>query len=320
MDREGRGPPQDQPGHGEPARQQPVAEPQRPLDARPRGLPTRVGVDVLDVAVVGLQAVGDEVRQAIHQRVQLEGRIAGLDAGPAHADLEVDQDRERPIEPLHPARRARGRRRGRRRSPGTWSLGTSGPAWRAGRCSARRPDRRAGRRAPRRGDHLGLGDRGALVLVDAQAPRQPDDLRHLVRLDVRPEPIRPPRHRDHLLEVAADQRPVDQERRAQQLRRVVQAVAWVHRRAHSGASVRGGRRTPQPNRSRGAGSGQKPSACSASHWDHVAEDDVRSRIRPLTTMRRRSRGPQVGFGGSSSKTAAVIARMPVRTLGAGSGW
>ena len=58
-----------------------------------------------------------------------------------------------------------------------------------------RPDERIGEQdvgPARRGDHLGLGDRGALVLADAQRARHPDDLGHLVRLDVRPEPVRPP--------------------------------------------------------------------------------------------------------------------------------
>ncbi len=92
---------------------------------------------------------------------------------------------------------------------------------------------------PGRGEHLGLGDRGALVLADAQPFREPDDLGHLVRLDVRPEPVGAARHLKHRFEVAPDQRPEDQERGTEQRFGVVQRVARVHERGLLG---RGGGR------------------------------------------------------------------------------
>src|SRR6185436_19074114 len=41
------------------------------------------------------------------------------------------------------------------------------------------------------GEHLSLGERGALVLGDARVQLQASDFARLVRLDVRPKPSRP---------------------------------------------------------------------------------------------------------------------------------
>src|SRR5262249_32367687 len=72
--------------------------------------------------------------------------------------------------------------------------------------------------------------RGALMLVDAQLLGQADEGRHLVRLDVRPEPVGAAGQADHRVEVAPDERAEQDERRAQEGRGVVDAIARVHRR------------------------------------------------------------------------------------------
>ena len=46
--------------------------------------------------------------------------------------------------------------------------------------------------APTAGEHLGLGDGGALVLGHARVEEHAGDLAGLVRLDVRPQPRGPP--------------------------------------------------------------------------------------------------------------------------------
>ena len=88
-----------------------------------------------------------------------------------------------------------------------------------------RPDERVGQKdvgSPSRRDHLGFGDRRAFVLADAERLGQPDDLGHLVGLDVRPQPGRPSRQRDHVQQVLPDELGVDQERRTEEFRRVVE--------------------------------------------------------------------------------------------------
>ena len=59
--------------------------------------------------------------------------------------------------------------------------------------------------APAVGEHLGLGDGGALVLGDAGVEQHPGDLAGLVRLDVRPQPVRAAGHLDDAGDVPADQ-------------------------------------------------------------------------------------------------------------------
>ena len=94
-----------------------------------------------------------------------------------------------------------------------------------------RPDKRIREQnvgAARRGDHLGLGNGGALVFVNAQRFRHPHDLCHLVGFDVRAQPPRPVGHRDHGLEVLTNQLGVDQERRTEEFRRVADQVTRIH--------------------------------------------------------------------------------------------
>ena len=95
MDRESWRAPHDQPRHGQAPFQQPLVEGQRARQARLGGLPALGQVVVVDLAVVGVQAVGDQVRQPVDQRIKLGGRVARRDSGPAHPDLQVDQDRNR---------------------------------------------------------------------------------------------------------------------------------------------------------------------------------------------------------------------------------
>ena len=69
------------------------------------------GLDVrlVDLAVIGVQTVGRQVGQTGDERIERRGRLAGIDARPAHADLEIDQNRDRPIDALRRVRQGAGR-------------------------------------------------------------------------------------------------------------------------------------------------------------------------------------------------------------------
>ena len=65
-------------------------------------------IALLDLAVIGVQAIRCEIRQPVDQSIQLGRGLAGIDARPAHSNIQIDQHRYRPFEPLH----GRGQRAG----------------------------------------------------------------------------------------------------------------------------------------------------------------------------------------------------------------
>ena len=95
MDRKGGRSTHDQARDGQPPFQQPVAQRERALQARLGGMSPLGQIGVMDVAVVGMQAVGDQVGQLVDQGIELGRRLARLNPGPAHPDLQVDQHRNR---------------------------------------------------------------------------------------------------------------------------------------------------------------------------------------------------------------------------------
>ena len=107
MDRERWRATHDQARYRQASLQQPLAQSKRARQARLRGLPPRGQVVVVDLAVVGVQAVGDEIWQPVDERIELGGRVARGDARPPHSDLEVDQDRNGSVEPVRGGRKRR---------------------------------------------------------------------------------------------------------------------------------------------------------------------------------------------------------------------
>ena len=63
------------------------------------------------------------------------------------------------------------------------------------------------------------------MLADAHRLCHPHDLGHLVRLDVRPQPLRTPRQHNHLLKVTPNDLGVDQERRTQERKLIMNCIA-----------------------------------------------------------------------------------------------
>ncbi len=169
----------------------------------------------MDMAVVGVQPVGYEPGQPRDECVKRGGRLPGIDPCPTHADFQIDHDRDLPIKPGNCFRESTCRvgmidRRAKRRAAVASKQVSESFQVRA--------DERIGQQRitpARRRDHLGLGDRGAFVLADPERFGQPDDLGHLVGLDVRAQPLRSSRKRDHALNVFSDELAVDQERRAE---------------------------------------------------------------------------------------------------------
>ena len=92
-------PPDDQSRYRQAQLEQPLAESERARQAGLRGLPPRGQVVVMDLAVVGVQAVRDEIRQAVDERVKIGSRVARGDARAPHSNFEIDQDRNGLLEP-----------------------------------------------------------------------------------------------------------------------------------------------------------------------------------------------------------------------------
>jgi hypothetical protein len=109
VDGECRRPAEDQARDRQPEPFEAVAQRKRALQPRPRGLATLVRIGVPDVAVVGVEAVGDQVREPIDQGIERDGLLPRSDPGAAHAHFEVDQDGDRTIEPAQSLRQRPGR-------------------------------------------------------------------------------------------------------------------------------------------------------------------------------------------------------------------
>ena len=81
----------------------------------------------MDMAVVGVKAVGHEFGQPRRSVHTARPRFSRIDSGPAHPDLEIDQDRNRPVEPNRRLRRAHGPSRDDQRSRERSCCGNRGP-------------------------------------------------------------------------------------------------------------------------------------------------------------------------------------------------
>ena len=107
MDRKCRRPAHDEPGHGHAQFEESVAEGECAIDPVLGRLFTRLAVTVVDVTVVGMEAVGDQIGESVHQCVQLSGRVARLDPGSSHPDLQIQEDRDGAFEAFHRGRERR---------------------------------------------------------------------------------------------------------------------------------------------------------------------------------------------------------------------
>ena len=54
---------------------------------------------VVNLAIVGVQAVRDKIRQAVNKRVKFRSRVTRGNARASHPDFEIDQDRNGLREP-----------------------------------------------------------------------------------------------------------------------------------------------------------------------------------------------------------------------------
>ncbi len=145
-------------------------------------------VAVTEVAVVGVQTFERQTGQTADVVDQRRG-LARVDARAAHAQVEVDQDRQ----PVVARFECLGKLIG---GLGIVHHGAKG-RFRIGLDQGHQPfDIRADDGVCQQditpagaGDHLGLGDGGTLVLMNASGFEQADDLGHLVRLDVRAQTV-----------------------------------------------------------------------------------------------------------------------------------
>ena len=170
------------------------------LDSRPLALALLRALSQIHhvvMAVVAVQARRPQPRRASDEPVKLHRLRPRHDAGAVHAHVHVEVKFQRAPR----CREGRAQRANRARvirHGGELSVRKllrerehSAHVW---------PDRLIRQQGVRRAaarDHLRLGDGGALELRDAQLELEPDDVGHLVRLHVRPQPRRSARHGDH---------------------------------------------------------------------------------------------------------------------------
>ncbi len=180
------------------------------------------------VAVVDVQAARSQAGQAGDVFVERGGLGAGGNAGAVLAHVEVEQ---------HVHALVRGGQGLRQGGGGRGVVGRDGEAaggigaGQPGHAAAVRPDDVVGQQHvgdAAAGQHLGLGQRGALVFRNARVQGQADDLARLVRLDVRPEPAGVAGDFDRTGDVLADQVLVEEQAGTVDVGDVGDRVSRIH--------------------------------------------------------------------------------------------
>jgi hypothetical protein len=164
-----------------------------------------------------VQAAGTETWRTGDHLIELHGVRVGQDAGAVLADVEIKQHVDPHAGPLHGGGELldAGRVIRQHGKPHVWVKANQ-----SGQPPAIRPDDGVGDENVFRaslGQKVGLGERGALVLVDAVVPFETGDFPGLVGLGVRPQPPRPAGDRQHPPQVADNQFLVKEQRRAVEL-------------------------------------------------------------------------------------------------------
>jgi hypothetical protein len=180
------------------------------------------------MAVVNVQTGRFKPRRAGDLPIELNGFRPRCHAGPIHAGIQIQQDADRPRGTSHCQAQL---------FHGTGVVGGHGEldvgigldkARDAGNV---RSDRVVGQQdVPHagQGQHLGFGQRGALVARDASCELPFGDLADLVRLAVRPQTLGTACHADHQTEIRLDDLAEDQQGGRDDVASVVYGVARFH--------------------------------------------------------------------------------------------
>ncbi len=227
MDGKRRRAPDHQSRYGEIQLEQPLAQSKRARQPRLRGSPPRVQVVVMDMPIVSVQAIHDEVRHAVDERVKFRSRVARGNSRATHSDFKINQDWNGLLEPA----RGRGKHPCRfRMIDGRTEDGVPIGPHKLDKTLHIRSDewiRDKDVGTARRGNHLGLSNGGALVLMNAQRFHHPDYFSHFVRFNVRPQSCGAAGHGDHRLDVLTNQRRIDQKGRTEKFRRIADHIMRI---------------------------------------------------------------------------------------------